>query len=584
MRIAMRSVLSRVILGGAASVGLLLAPAPVHAGGPSEKALPANTFLYFKIDNAAKLRKEFSGSQLGRMVADPAMEPLKADIKTKLEDSSSKVKEVLGVSVEELLSLPQGPITLAMLSREAGVGGKPVTVLLVSADAGENAEKVNDVLSKATKEGETKGAKVATETFKGMKLTIVRKDDDDKEPLVWVKAGTVFHIASDVDALKDRITHDSGRDDSLAANENFQAVMKGLGDDPQISVFVDVSQALKLAIASNPGGNAAQMEAQLQLVGINGFKGAGASFSFNRGDFDQVGKIFFYAPGPAQGVLKIFSMPAIDLKPPAWVPASVLSYNALSLDFDAAWKAITDLADQNGAGGFIEQAQRAVGPNGDFDFKKDVFAPLGNRISILSDLKKPITDKSQRSIFAIALDDEKTILSTFNKILDLTKASPKKRDFQGTTIYDFEIPNVPAGVQMNLQGPISVAIAKGNLFVATEPTFLEQVLRSGAPALADNPDFQAVAKKLPEKNSMLSFDRTEEQFRALYDMLKGDGFQKALDQANAGNGGNVKNPIDPKKVPDFSVFAKYLGQGGSYGLMDENGLTITSFILRKAAP
>ena len=583
MRIAMRSVLSRAVVGGVAWVGLLVAPAPARAAGPSEKALPANTVLFFKVDKASTLRKEFSGSQIGRMIADVAMEPLKADLRGKLEESSNKLKETLGVSIEELLKLPEGTITVALISSQAA-GGKPSAVLLASADAGENAEKVSAVLAKATKEGEAKGAKVAVETFKGLKLTIIRRNDDDKAPIAWVKAGNLFHIASDVDVLKERLTNDSGRADSLAANENYQGVMKGLGEDPQVSLFVDVSQALKLAIASNPGGSAAQMEAQLQLLGINSFKGAGMSFSFNRGDYDQVAKVFFYAPGPAQGILKIFAMPAIDLKPPAWVPASVLSYNALSFNFDAAWKAITELADQFGQGGVIEMAQRAVGPNGDFDLKKDVFAPLGNRISILSDLKKPITEKSQRSIFALALDDEKVVLNTFNKILDLTKATPKKRDFQGTTIYDFEIPAVPAGVQMNFQGPVSVAIAKGNLFVASEPTFLEQILRSGAPALVDSPEFQAIAKKLPEKNSLLSFDRTEEQFRNLYDLIKGGGLQKALDQANAGNGQNVKNPIDPKKVPDFSVFAKYLGQSGSYGLMDEQGLTITTFVLRKAAP
>ena len=583
MRIAMRSVLSRAVLGGAALVGLLVAAAPGRAAGPAEKALPATTVVYFKVDKASTLRKEFASSQLGRMIADAAMEPLKADLMGKLEESSNKLKEITGVSIEELLKLPQGTISLAIIGGQ-GAAGKPTAFLLISADAGENAEKMNDVLTKATKEGEAKGAKVATESFKGMKLTIIRKDENDKEPVVWVKAGNVFHIATDVDTLKERISNESGRADSLAANENYQGVVKGLGEDPQISLFVDVSQALKLAIASNPGGNAAQMEAQLQLIGINGFKGAGMSLSFNRGEYDQIVKLFFYAPGPAQGVLKIFSMPAIDLKPPAWVPATVLSYNALSINFDTMWKAITDLADQNGAGGFIEQAQRAVGPNGDFDFKKDVFAPLGNRITLISDPKKPITEKSGREIFALALDDEKVVLNTFNKILDLTKATPKKRDFQGTTIYDFEFPNLPAGVQVSLKGPISVAIAKGNLFVATEPTFLEQILRSGAPALVDSAEFQAVAKKLPEKNSLLSFDHTEQQFRALYDMIKGDGFQKALDQANAGNGQNVKNPIDPKKVPEFSVFAKYVGQSGSYGLMDEQGLTITTFTLRKVAP
>ena len=116
MRIAMRSVFSRAVVGGVAWVGLLVAPAPVRAAGPSEKALPANTVLFFKVDKASTLRKEFSGSQIGRMIADPAMEPLKADLRGKLEESSNKLKETLGVSIEELLKLPEGTITVALLA------------------------------------------------------------------------------------------------------------------------------------------------------------------------------------------------------------------------------------------------------------------------------------------------------------------------------------------------------------------------------------------------------------------------------------------------------------------------------------
>ena len=109
------------------------------------------------------------------------------------------------------------------------------------------------------------------------------------------------------------------------------------------------------------------------------------------------------------------------------------------------------------------------------------------------------------------------------------------------------------------------------------------VTGAGGEPLANNADFQAMAAKLPAKNSILTYDKTEEQARVLYDLVKGGGLQQMLDQANANNQGEkVKNPIDPAKVPDFSVFAKYLGQGGSYGVMDEQGLTITSFTLRKA--
>jgi hypothetical protein len=42
--------------------------------------------------------------------------------------------------------------------------------------------------------------------------------------------------------------------------------------------------------------------------------------------------------------------------------------------------------------------------------------------------------------------------------------------------------------------------------------------------------------------------------------------------------------IDKDKLPDFSIFAKYLSQGGSYGVMEDDGLTITGFTLRKVNP
>lgn len=461
--------------------------------------------------------------------------------------------------------------------------GKIPVALLASADAGKNEAKMADVMAKAMKQAEADGAKVATETFKDVKITVVRENGDDNEPMVWAQKGSVFLISSDVDVLKDYLSNGPTRAEGLATSETYINTMKGVGKDSHVSFYLDFSQVLKLAAQANKD-NAAQIEAQLQVTGVNGLKAIGAGFTFGAGDYDQLLKVFIYSPGPAQGILKIFSMPPIDLKPQAWVPASAVSYSSVSWDLDAAWKAITELADMFGAGGFLDQAQKGIGgPGGDFDFKKDLFGPLGNRITAVSDFKKPITEKSQRYLFGIALDDPKAFQNTFNKLLDVTKASPKKREFQGTTVYDFDVPNLPNGAGLDIQGPISVAIAKGTLFVSSEPAFLEQALRTGGASLAETGDYQAVAKKLPEKNSVLSFDKAEEQAKVLYEMFKSGKLEEAIKNSNP-NAAEIKSPIDKAKVPDFSVFAKYLSQGGSYGTMDEQGFTITQFILRKANP
>ena len=76
-------------------------------------------------------------------------------------------------------------------------------------------------------------------------------------------------------------------------------------------------------------------------------------------------------------------------------------------------------------------------------FKQDIFDPLGDRITIISDFKKPIKEDSQRMLLAVALEDTKAFQNTLNKLIALTGGQPKKREFQSTTIYDFEMPAMP---------------------------------------------------------------------------------------------------------------------------------------------
>jgi len=275
------------------------------------------------------------------------------------------------------------------------------------------------------------------------------------------------------------------------------------------------------------------------------------------------------------------------------VPATVASYQSFSWNLDDAYVALNDLANQFQPGVLNVLEQQLVGPNGGepLNFKKDIFDPIGDRITVLGDFKKPITEDSQRMLVGVALEDASGFQNTLNKLIALAGGAPKKREFQGTTVYDFEIPELPGAnpnVNANrLKGPISVAIAKNTLFLASEPTLLEQVLRGGGPALADSAGFQAVAKEIPAQTSTLTYVKPEESARVSYEMIKSGQFQKALSGAAAAGGPDISKIgrlINKDKLPDFSVFSKYLSQGGGYAVMEDDGVTITSFSLRKTNP
>lgn len=588
MRAALRVPTRLLVIGG---VLLTAAGMPARAATPPEKTLPASTLAFAKINDAAALREALKQSQFGRMLADPAMKPLTDDVKARTKESSDKLKQRLGVSIKELWELPQGAVSVAVLSVEDPK--LPVAVLL-SADAGKNDAAMQEVMTKATKQAEQSGDKVTTESFKGATITVItpaKPAAEGVQPVAaWAKLGTVYYfsMAGTTDPLKDVLTNVNGRADSLADTESYVTVSKKIGTPGQVAWYVDFGQATKLLTqaAARQGIAPEQITAQLQLLGINGLKAIGGTYSLNTGDYDSVSKSYLLAPAPLQGLLRIFKLPKTALKPEPWVPATVAAYQTFNWDLDNAYTAIDDLANMLVPGLLQNLQQNIGGPGGGIDFKKDLIGPLGNRISIISDYKKPVTETSQRSLFAISLDDAKAAQATLNKLVTLLKANPTKREFQGTTIYNFDLPampNAPGGAAP--QGPVALAIAKETLFLSTEPTLLEQVLRPGAAGLADSPLYQAVAKELPSQASGISFQKPEENARVIYDMLKGGQFQKALENANpGGNVPKVSDVIDVKKLPDFSVFAKYLLQGGGYIVTDEDGASFTQFTLRKANP
>ena len=201
--------------------------------------------------------------------------------------------------------------------------------------------------------------------------------------------------------------------------------------------------------ANTKEADAQQTDVLVQELGVYGLKSIGGCLTLGTGNYDSLTKTFVHAPRPVAGLLKVFSLPPITLRPESWVPATVASYQTVSFDLDNAFTALNEIANKFQPGMVNLVEQQLVGPNGGqpLSFQNDVFGPLGDRITVISDFKKPIKEDSQRMLVAISLEDTKAFQNTLSRLLELTGAAPQKREFQGTTIYDFDvnIPNQAAG-------------------------------------------------------------------------------------------------------------------------------------------
>jgi hypothetical protein len=619
MRTVQRAIHPWAVFGWLGLVSLVGLPAPMaEAAATPERALPESTVFFLKINNLKSFRDAISKSQYGQIWNDPSFKVFRDELGQNLEDSTSAVKGKVGLGLKEILDLPQGSLAIAAVARD---DASAQVARVVIAEMGENVNKTLEFLDRGTKQAAEAGAKLSTETFHGLTLHIAlwptkdqpkpekdkaKENDKEKEkdapppPLIWTNSGSTFYLASDIDAIKDIAANRDGRERSLATNESYtktQAKTDSAG--AQVVWFIDAPRLIKLLLqrANDGAANAQgqQIEVLAQELGVFGLKSIGGCFTLGTGNFDSVNKIFFHAPRPVQGLLKVFSFPPIALRPEAWVPASVASYQTLSVDIENAFDALNSVIDKFQPGMVSLLEQQLVGPNGGqpLSFKNDVFGPLGGRVTLITDYKNPSSKDSQRMMAAIALKNTKTFQTTFSRLLELTGGAPQKREFQGTAIYDFpvELPAVPgagAGGQAMAARSVSIAIAKDTLFLANDATLLEQVLRPGNAALVDNAAYQSVAKEFPERCSALSFVRPDQSTR-VYDLIKSGQLEKQIQQAMLQAGGGRDVPelgkiIPTEKLPDFSVLAKYLGLGGGSSIMDDDGFTLTGFTLRRANP
>jgi hypothetical protein len=86
--------------------------------------------------------------------------------------------------------------------------------------------------------------------------------------------------------------------------------------------------------------------------------------------------------------------------------------------------------------------------------------------------------------------------------------------------------------------------------------------------LAESAAYRQVARNIPAKTSMLSFQNTDEQIRVIYE------------SARKGDLGNADIPPEAKalleSLPPFEALKKYLPITGGYTIPDENGVLSVS--------
>jgi len=238
--------LSQKSVTGLLLLAMLVAARPaIAADVPAPKRLPSRVVAYFSVPNVTELKKRFEQSQYGLMVKDPAMADFVADVKTALANASKDVQAQGGFALTDLMSVPNGNVTMAIL-----IGGRQGPGYVMMLDFGTKRTTVDQLMAKAAEGLANSGAKKTQVDAGGVSITDFELPLPPPDPnaaeaapqvpkslsrIGWFVKDTTLVVGNGAETLRSVIARWDGKHSStFASNPVYRYIAeKGAGDGAQ---------------------------------------------------------------------------------------------------------------------------------------------------------------------------------------------------------------------------------------------------------------------------------------------------------------------------------------------------------------
>jgi hypothetical protein len=592
-----------------------------------DRMVPSITKSFVSIPDSKNLNNLWGQTDLGKTLRDPVMQPFSSDLQRQMQGRWSKFINSLGISLDDLRGVASGEMCLAkvLLSPQKFSSALVIDVTNHQPQATQLLEKVKANQLKAG----ARGAQTAVAGVPGLAFT-----QPDGRVMFFIQTTTLFIACDDAAVLQFILTHAAGEPgNTLAGVTGFQYVMARAKQDagdvpPQIRWFLEPLGYMQISQLENPERKPKRGKTRIDMFknqGLDGFQAAGGFVHVNLDGFQAFHRTAVYAPKPFQKSMKLFVLPnrdASQFAPEPFVPRDVATYSVIYFDvlngFDNFGPLYDEVQSEKGLwkqsiDGMLED------PNGPrIDMRNELFVFLGDRISMLTDYKLPITTSSERLLFAIPAKDPKAVAKALEKLNKKNK-SVKRHEYQGVAIWEtvpkpkqpraksgFAKPPAPgrnpdedeeAPEKEKLLPYGTSTVAFGHLLIASHYDFLLKVLapRNPADTLAQDVDYRIVdevtRKICPGPYSVRTFTHSDQEYRATYELIQ----QGKMPQSETvlgrllnrwfSPGPKTETPrkpeIDGSKMPDYQIVRRSLAPGGTFGVTEENGWFFKGFMLGK---
>lgn len=600
-------------------LAIIVSHQPIKAERPSApKLLPYNTIVYLRIDDFPALAEDFQRTSLGRIRHDESVAPFVDRLYNEFINAFPQIEDELGVSIEELLKLPTGEVSISIAVTDTG---RPMFAFI--ADVGDNVDTATALIERAEFEHINNGGDLTQETIGETEVTLFTRPGPDDDIYSFIKDQTVVLSSSElmtthlINVWEGTATE---VDRTLADNRKFTDIMRNStgtdGFEPQISFYAD---PLTLINATNQDNLQAQtVLAVLPTLGVDGFKAVGGSIIIAPPGFDTMAHFHLSLGSPRRGVLNLLTFGEGDMTPEEWVSNEVMNYNTIYWDLEKSYAELSKVVDSIlGTGYFEKMVEDNINTPAGINLQEDVIAHFGGRVTMIQQVVEPGKLNGNSMGLGIKLKEADVFGEFLTKLIAEEAPELEKKSRNGIAYWQPPFfrprPVEPVKVQGALDPPNgqgarpiqpdpraefernfrvpspTFAIIGDTFVVADSETIVFNAIdtyQGDGERLADADDFKLVADAVRAQTgeiqpSALSFTRPEQGMKFLYDLILSDRVQSTLErEAERGDIPRILNSaFKDNPLPPFEQLSKYFAPAGGVLFNRPTGLHYLSFSL-----
>lgn len=584
------------LMGGLAVFVALAAPG-THARAerpPSACLLPENTLVFVSVLDVPDTKARFSRTTIAGLLGDAALKPVVDDVMKAIDERTAPLRESVGLTTDDLLNLPQGELTIALVPREKGT---PAPVVLI--DTGDHVDDAKLLIQAVVKRIEEAGNKLGQREVRETPVTVFESVGRAQEDVAFFKRENTLVLSNDLSVLEQVLTLWDGEETAtLATRSDFATIMKRSrleNPKPQLTWYVN-----PLAIFEDRAKDRMEMQVAMMMVpalGIDGIEALGGAVELDAGPYDSLWHAHLILGSPRKGVVELLQPKGGMMTPPDWVPADAADYLTVHWDLPTTIDKLRTLYDSFRGEGALDEfiATRMSGPLG-VDLLLEVLPALTGRISFVRWIDKPIVDRyGEGSAVAIELLPEADGAELLRCVAQKHVARFMRREFGEVVYYEMIRPAPPAemlpGTPRRRRPPTSpcVGILDDTLIIADRESLFKALALTqagGTKRLAETDDFQRAVLEMAQLAGttdpvLARFQRPAERTESWYEPMRQQDQEEAENRPRPrGPFAGIQRALSAHTLPPFDELRKYFPPGGAVLVNDEAGLHYTSFTLK----